>query len=297
MAPEIIRSNSTHRLSDAGCSRCFFTWLIHTESIDVSDAPVIFELDGSVATITLNRPAAGNTIDLPTAQALLRAAIRCDTDPNIRCVSLTGTGKLFCGGGDIMAFSSAGKEVDAFLSELAGTVHMAMSRLLWMAKPLLTLVNGPAAGAGLSLAISGDVVLAARSAHFTAAYGTVGLTPDGGMSWLLPRYIGLRRAQEMIITNRRVNAQEASEIGLVTRVVEDDQLSREGQVMASHLASSATGAIAGARRLLIESSSSPLEAQLGRETRAITAAGASPECREGVQAFLARRAPNFSGVS
>src|SRR3546814_36030 len=154
------------------------------------------------------------------ARALLQAAIRCDTDPAIRCVVLTGAGKLFCGGGDVQAFSAAGDQVSSYLSELAGTLHMAVTRLMRMAKPLLVLVNGPAAGAGLSLAICGDMVLAARSAHFTAAYGMVGLSPDGGMSWLLPRLIGMRRAQAMIIGNQRVSANEAEAIGLVTRTVD-----------------------------------------------------------------------------
>src|SRR3546814_1676897 len=119
---------------------------------------------------------------------------------------------------------------------------MAVTRLMRMAKPLLVLVNGPAAGAGLSLAICGDMVLAARSAHFTAAYGMVGLSPDGGMSWLLPRLIGMRRAQAMIIGNQRVSANEAEAIGLVTRTVDDAALLSEGDNLAEKLTSSATEA-------------------------------------------------------
>lgn len=262
----------------------------------MSDAPVLFSVDGAIATITLNRPAAGNTIDTALAQALLKAAIRCDTDAAIRSVVLTGAGKLFCGGGDIGAFATAGEEVPAFLNELAGTLHMAVSRLMRMAKPLLVLVNGPAAGAGFSLALAGDVIIAARSAHFTAAYGSVGLTPDGGMSWLLPRLVGLRRAQDIIIANRRVGAEEAASIGLVTRCVDDADLVVEGEKVAHTLANAATAAIGGARALLLESGSNQLEAQLERETRSITAAGAGAECREGVAAFLERRETNFPGV-
>src|SRR3546814_554431 len=233
---------------------------------------------------------------LPLARALLQAAIRCDTDPAIRCVVLTGAGKLFCGGGDVQAFSAAGDQVSSYLSELAGTLHMAVTRLMRMAKPLLVLVNGPAAGAGLSLAICGDMVLAARSAHFTAAYGMVGLSPDGGMSWLLPRLIGMRRAQAMIIGNQRVSANEAEAIGLVTRTVDDAALLSEGANLAEKLTSSATEAIGAARALLLESYDGALEAQLERETRSITARGASPECREGVAAFLGRRKPDFRRV-
>ncbi|MBZ9646099.1 enoyl-CoA hydratase/isomerase family protein [Sphingobium sp. 3R8] len=261
----------------------------------MSALPVLVSVDGAVATLTLNRPAAGNTVNQPLADALLDAAIRCDNDPAIRCVVLTGHGKLFCGGGDISAFDAAGDQVPAFLSRLAGTLHMAVTRLLRMDKPLLVAVNGPAAGAGLSLAISGDVVIVAHSAHFIAAYGSVGLTPDGGMSWLLPRHVGLRRAQEIILTNRKVSAEEAAAIGLVTRTVPDDQLAPEMAKTARMLADGPTGAIAGARALLLESSHSPLEGQLERETRSIAAAGGSAECREGVAAFLGRRKPDFSG--
>lgn len=263
----------------------------------MSEQPVLLSIDGPIATVTLNRPSAGNTINLAMAQGLLEVAIRCDTDPAIRCVVLTGQGKLFCGGGDIGAFAEAGEKVQAVLNVLAGTLHMAVTRFMRMPKPLLVLTNGPAAGAGLSLALSGDIVVASRSAHFTAAYGLVGLTPDGGMTWLLPRFIGLRRAQEMIVTNRRVPSEEAVSIGLVTRVVDDADLAEVGAQLAAELASSATAAIGGARALLLESSSTALEAQLEREVRSITAAGGTAECREGVSAFLSRRKPDFSGAS
>lgn len=263
----------------------------------MSDEPLLVSIKGAIATLTLNRPEAGNAINGPLATGLLRAAIRCDADPAIRCVVLTGMGRLFCGGGDLGAFVEAGDKVPELLSELAGTLHMAISRLMRMNKPLLVLVNGPAAGAGLSLAIAGDIVLAARSSHFTAAYGSIGLSPDGGMSWQLPRLIGMRKAQEMIIANRRVLADEAESIGLVTRTVDDDALIDEGAVLAAQLAASATGAIGAARALLLESLGGSLEGQLERESRSIAACGGTPECREGVQAFLTKRKPDFQGIS
>lgn len=261
----------------------------------MSDAPVLFTVEGDVATVTLNRPEAGNTVNMAVAKALVDIAIRCDIDPAIRCVVLTGAGKLFCGGGDVGSFATAEAGASAFLNELAGTFHVAVSRFMRMPKPLLVLVNGPAAGAGLSLSIMGDVVIAARSAHFTAAYGSVGLTPDGGMSWSLPRLVGLRRAQEIIITNRRIKAEEAAAIGLVTRIVDDAELAAEGANVARQLADSPVRAVAGARALLLESGNSSLEAQLERETRSIAAAGGTSECQEGVSAFLERRKPNFTG--
>ncbi|MCE7795415.1 enoyl-CoA hydratase-related protein [Sphingobium sufflavum] len=260
----------------------------------MSGDPVLLDIDGPIATITLNRPAVGNVVDMAMARGLLRAAIVCDQDASLRCVVLTGAGKLFCGGGDLSVFAEAGQGIPAYLSELAGTLHLAIARLMRMARPLLVLVNGPAAGAGLSLALIGDVVLAADTAHFTAAYGSVGLSPDGGMSWLLPRLVGVRRAQEIIIANRRIGAQEAAAIGLVTRVAAD--LPAEGLAEARALAAAPTAAVAEARALLLASSHTPLEAQLEAEARAIAAMGGTQDCREGVTAFAGRRTPRFSGA-
>jgi 2-(1,2-epoxy-1,2-dihydrophenyl)acetyl-CoA isomerase len=259
-------------------------------------APVLFDLRDGIARVTLNRPDAGNAVNLPMAHALAEIAIRCQTDRAIRCVVLTGAGRIFCAGGDVSDFEAAGDRVDALLSALAGTLHMAIARFARMAKPLLVLVNGPAAGAGLSLAIGGDVVLCGRSAHFTAAYGALGLTPDGGMSWLLPRLVGLRRAQEIILTNRRIKAEEAAAIGLVTRLVEDAELAEEGDKAAASLCRSAVGALGAARALLQESFGSGFETQLERELRAIVAAGAGAESREGLSAYFAKRPPDFQGV-
>jgi 2-(1,2-epoxy-1,2-dihydrophenyl)acetyl-CoA isomerase len=259
----------------------------------MSESNLLVTIEDAVATLVLNRPQAGNAIDLPLAQALVQAAIRCDSDPSIRCVVLSGAGRLFCAGGDLGAFAAAGERIPAFLSELAGTLHMALSRLMRMAKPLLVLVNGPAAGAGMSLALGGDIVLAARSAHFTPAYGAVGLTPDGGLSWHLPRLVGMRRAQEMLLLNQRVEVAQAETIGLITRAVDDDRLAEEGASLARALTRSATQAIGGTRRLLLESFQGEFEAHLEREARSIAALGAGPEAREGIRAFTEKRRPQF----
>lgn len=259
-------------------------------------SPVIVDVVDDIAWLTLNRPDAGNAVDLPMARALSEASIRCQTDGAIRCVVLTGAGRLFCAGGDVSLFASAGDRVSSLLSELAGTLHMSLARLARMSKPLLILVNGPAAGVGLSLAISGDVVLCARSAHFTAAYGSLGLTPDGGMSWTLPRLVGLRKAQEIILTNRRITADEAERIGMVTRLVEDERLIEDGRETAVRLAALPLAAVGAARALLQESFSSGFETQLEREARAISTAGASAECSEGLSAYFAKRSPDFKGA-
>ena len=257
---------------------------------------IAFTVDDGIGRITLDRPAAGNAIDLPLARALLAAAIRCQTDDKIRCIVLTGNGRLFCAGGDVQLLAGAGDRRSDVLSELIATFHAAVARLARAPKPLVTLVNGPAAGAGFSLAMLGDVVIGARSAHFTAAYGAIGLTPDGGLSWLLPRLVGLRKAQDIILTNRRIKADEAEAIGLVTRIVDDEALADEGLKAAVALADAPMAALAASRALLADSFETGLETQLDRELRSMARAGAGPESEEGLSALLAKRPANFRGV-
>jgi 2-(1,2-epoxy-1,2-dihydrophenyl)acetyl-CoA isomerase len=256
---------------------------------------VLLTIEDGIARIVLNRPEVGNAIDVRLARALLDAAIRCETDAAVRCVVVTGAGKLFCAGGDVGLMGGAGDRLPAVLTELIAIFHAAVARLARMPKPLLTLVNGPAAGAGMSLALLGDIVLSARAAHYTAAYGAIGLTADGGLSWLLPRLVGLRRAQEIILTNRRIGADVAESIGLVTRVVEDAALADEGATVARRLAAAPVAALGAARALLAQSFETGLETQLERELRSMALAGAG-EAQEGLAAFLAKRAPDFTGA-
>ena len=257
---------------------------------------ILFSVDAGIARITLDRPDAGNAITLPLARALLAAALRCEYDQAVRCVVVSGNGRLFCAGGDVQLLAGAGDKRAEVLSELIATLHAAVQRLARAPKPLVTLINGPAAGAGFSLAMLGDVVIAGRSAHFTAAYGAIGLTPDGGLSWFLPRLVGLRRAQDIILTNRRIKADEAEAIGLVTRVVDDAALADEGAAMAEKLAAGPVAALGAARALLSDSFERSFETQLDRELRFMATAGASAESDEGLAALLAKRAPDFKGV-
>lgn len=258
--------------------------------------PLRVGIADGIATLTLDRPALGNAIDLPMARALLDAATRCADDPGVRCVVVTGAGRLFCAGGDVGVMRAAGERLPEVLDALIEPLHAAVLRLARMPKPLLVLVNGPAAGAGMSLALLGDVVLSARSAHYTAAYGAIGLTADGGLSWLLPRLAGLRRAQEMMLTNRRVGAEEAAAIGLVTRTVDDDALAAEGQAMAGRLAAAPAAALGAARALIADGFAAALETQLDAERRSMVAAARGAEAREGLSALFARRPPDFRGA-
>jgi 2-(1,2-epoxy-1,2-dihydrophenyl)acetyl-CoA isomerase len=257
---------------------------------------LLFEQRGAVAVLTFNNPNKGNALDRRTSELLLNVVSRCDTDRSIRCVLLTGAGRMFCVGGDIDVFAAAGENASSEIGIAAGIVHLAVARLVRMRKPVITMVNGPAAGAGFSLAIVGDIVLAGRSAEFTAAYTAIGLTPDGGLTWLLPRLIGHRRAQDLILTNRRVNAEQAENIGLVTRVIDDASLRDEAFSLAAKLARGPTFAFGVARSLLVSSFETGIETQMELEARAISDASMSQDGREGVIAFLAKRSPNFKGT-
>jgi 2-(1,2-epoxy-1,2-dihydrophenyl)acetyl-CoA isomerase len=257
-------------------------------------SPVLLqERHGAVLTLTLNRPDSGNAIDLELARALMLAAIQCDEDASVRCVVLSGAGKMFCAGGDIATFAAAGAQTPALIKELATHLHAAISRFARMDKPMITTVNGAAAGAGFSLAILGDIALASAAASFTLAYGSIGLSPDGGATWLLPRLIGLRRTQELALTGQRLTAAQAAALGLTTRTVEASELAAETARLAAQLAAGPTWAFGRTRNLLLSSFSMSLETQMENEARAIAACAGGVEAREGIAAFLAKRPANF----
>jgi len=257
--------------------------------------PVTLEVADGVATLLLNRPQVGNALDMELTRALHAAAVRCDSDPAIRAVLLTGAGRFFCVGGDLKYFAGLGEGVGAVMREMAGVLHAAVARLTRMRPPMVIAVNGAAGGAGISLSLLGDIALAARSATFTVAYTAAGLTPDGGSTFLLPRIVGLRRAQELIFENRRLTAAEAVDWGMMTRAVDDASLLDEARAVARRLAQGPTGAYGGAKRLLAESMGA-FETQMERETEMIAARGMSADGREGVRAFLEKRPPKFSGA-
>ena len=255
--------------------------------------PVLLTREGAVARLTLNRPEAGNAIDPAMASALREAAISCAEDEGIRCVVLRANGRFFCAGGDIGAFSSRLDDLGALTRALTADLHAAMAIFARMEKPLVTVVNGPAAGAGFSLALAGDLVLAGQSAVFAPSYGGIGLSPDGGASWLLPRLVGLRRAQEMLLLGLRLNGEQALAERMVTRLCPDETLHAQADDLAARVAGGAVRAWGRTRALLLESFAATLPAQLDAEARAIAQSGNDPEAREGVAAFLAKRKPDF----
>jgi 2-(1,2-epoxy-1,2-dihydrophenyl)acetyl-CoA isomerase len=252
---------------------------------------VTVQREGSVATLTLNRPDAFNALDLATGRALFEAALAVDEDPTVRCVIVTGAGRAFCGGGDVKAFADNLPRIGILIKELTTYLHGAISRLARSDKPVIMAVNGVAAGGGFSLALSGDLVVAAESARFTMAYSRIAATPDGSSSYFLPRLVGLRRAMELYFTNRNLTAREALEWGLVTRVVPDAELRSAVDALARELAHGPSKAFGAAKRLFHQSTWESLETQMELEAQSIAAMGHTEDFRAGVTAFANKRTP------
>lgn len=257
------------------------------------DQRLLFEKSGAIARITLNRPKAANGFDEPMMRELAALAARCDADRTIKAVILTGSGRFFSAGGDLKGMGDAGDARGAYVKRLADNLHRATTSFARMDAPLIVAVNGVAAGGGFSLAIAGDLVIAARSASFTMAYTRAGLSPDGSSSYFLPRLVGLRRAQELMFTNRTLSAPEALDWGLVTEVVEDDALTARAEALAAAFVAGSRGANANVKKLLNATYGQSLETQMEMEGRLVSACADSAEGREGIDAFIAKRTPQF----
>ena len=254
------------------------------------------DIADQVATITLDRPNAANAIDLALARELSQAAVECDESNDVRAVLLTAKGKLFSAGGDVRSFANSGENVSRLIKAMTTHLHAAISRLARMEAPVVVAVNGGAAGAGMSLALMGDFVLAAESAQFTMAYTRIGFSPDGSSTYFLPRLIGVRRTMDLMITNRALSATEAEQWGLVSRVVPDAQLATEARDLALKLADGPTRAYGCVKRLLQESFGNGLETQMELETRAIADMSTTADGIEGIAAFIEKRKPEFHGL-
>lgn len=256
-------------------------------------AGVGVEVDGEgVAHVEMCR-GDGNAIDLATAGGLLDAARECRTS-GARVVLLTGRGRSFCVGGDLREFAGLSPErLAGHLTEVTDALHGALRILAGLDAPLVVAVQGAVAGAGLGITLAADLAFAASDARFTAAYTGIGYSPDAGVSWLLPRAVGPKRALDLLLTNRRIPAAEALDLGLVSRVVAPERLREEAAAAARALARGATGAYGATRRLVAESARTGLDEHLDAEAGRIAAAAVSDEGREGVAAFLAGRRPDF----
>lgn len=254
---------------------------------------ILLEKNENIATITFNRPNAANGINPTLAREFAEAALICDKDTAIKCVVLTGNGKMFCAGGDLKAVGGEPEKAAAKIKSMADNLHRATSTLARMEKPFIVAVNGMAAGAGFSISITGDFVIAAESAKFTMAYTAAGLSPDGSSTYYLPRLVGMRKAMDLAITNRRLTAKEAEDWGLINQVVPNEELLNTAMQLAQKLASGPTDAFAITKKLLLCSFDNSLETQMELEGRAISDRAGSANGKEGVLAFLEKRKPKF----
>lgn len=254
-----------------------------------------YEVKDGVATITLNRPDAYNALNLTLGGELFRATLEADEDRAARCIVLTGAGKAFCAGGDVKDFNDNADRIGIVIKELTTYLHGAVSRLSRTQKPVIMAVNGVAAGGGMSLALAGDLVVAAESARFTMAYSKIAASPDGSSSYFLPRVIGLRRALELHYTNRVLSAREAMDWGLVNRVHPDAEFPGAVTALARELAQGPTLAFGKAKLLFHQSTHESLETQMELEAQAIAASGHTEDFRNGVTAFAKKQSPTFKG--
>ena len=255
-----------------------------------------FDIHDGIGHITLCRPEMHNALDLVQCQELEDVTGRIAGDHGVRSVLLDAEGTTFHVGGDLRYFAELPVDhAEATLLRLTMLLHSSVSRLSRGRAPVVVAVQGMAAGGGLSLAIGGDLVLAAESAKFAMAYTAGGLVPDGSSSYFLPRLVGLRRAQELIFTNRRLSATEAHEWGLITEVVADDALADRALELAGMLAEGPTRAYAGVKHLLRTTYGSSLEEQMFAEGERIADVIHRHDAQEGLAAFLGKRAPRFTG--
>jgi 2-(1,2-epoxy-1,2-dihydrophenyl)acetyl-CoA isomerase len=261
----------------------------------MSFATIRFELGDGVATLTLNRPDRLNSFTTEMHEEVAAALGTVESDSAIRALLLTGAGRGFCAGQDLnLREASAGGEFDAGAA-IDRYYNPLVRRLRALRKPVIAAVNGPAAGAGANLAFACDIVLAARSASFLQAFCRIGLVPDTGGTWFLPRLAGSARALGMMLLGEPLPAATAAEWGLIWKVVDDDKLMSEARALATKLAQGPTVGLGLIKEALNRSLASTLDAQLDSERDLQRIAATSADFREGVAAFLEKRPARFTG--
>jgi len=276
---------------------------VHPREIPMADIreTVLIETDGAVVTLTLNRQAVLNSLNGTMADALRAALNQAEQDIAagiIRAVIITGAGRGFCAGADLSDPAVLGKDgrPGGDLGDyLRRYYHPIVEQLRRLPAPVIMAVNGSTAGAGMSLALAGDIVLAARSATFLQAFSKIGLVPDAGSTYFLPRLAGESRARAMAILADKISAEQAMQFGMVWQVLPDDELLPAARAMAAKLATMPTRAYALIKEALNQSLRNDLPHQLEVEAQLQARAGQTEDFAEGVAAFLAKRAPNFKG--
>jgi 2-(1,2-epoxy-1,2-dihydrophenyl)acetyl-CoA isomerase len=252
------------------------------------------DVEGAVGTITLDRPDALNALTIPMKEELLATLRRLTADRAVRAVVLTGAGRAFCAGQDLKERLEA--DAPPLQDELTQRYNPIILAMRSMPQPVVAAVNGVAAGAGASLAFAADVRLAADTASFVLAFGRIGLVPDSGATWFLPRLVGPARAAELALVGDPLSAADAERIGLVSRVVPAAELTAAARSVADGLAALAPMALALTKRALDHAWTTGLESTLAYEAQLQGIAGASDDHAEGLAAFVEKRPPKFRGA-
>jgi 2-(1,2-epoxy-1,2-dihydrophenyl)acetyl-CoA isomerase len=260
-----------------------------------NEPTVALHASAGVATITLNRPDKLNSFTRAMHADLRDALARVEADDSVRAVVLTGAGRGFCAGQDLADLSFEPGAMTDLGALIHDTFNPLIRRLQALPKPVIARVRGVAAGAGANLALACDLVVAARSATFLQAFVNIGLLPDSGGTWLLPRAAGRARALGLAMLGEKLPAEQAEQWGLIWRCVDDDRLDAEVDALAARLATMPTRALAAVKRAIGQAATADLDAQLDLERDLQRELGASHDYAEGVRAFLERRAPRFTG--
>jgi 2-(1,2-epoxy-1,2-dihydrophenyl)acetyl-CoA isomerase len=262
----------------------------------MSYANILLEIKDGVATLTLNRPDKLNSFTTEMHREVREAVRTVAADATVRCLLLTGAGRGFCAGQDLSDRAVApgaerpdlGESLDKFYNPL-------IQALRALEKPVVCAVNGVAAGAGANIAFAADIVLAARSASFVQAFCKIGLVPDSGGTWTLPRLVGMARATALAMLGDKVSAEQAEAWGMIWKCVDDTRLTETAEGLARHLASQPTRGLALIKRAIQASATNTLDQQLDLERDLQRLAGRTQDYREGVAAFIEKRAPRFEG--
>jgi 2-(1,2-epoxy-1,2-dihydrophenyl)acetyl-CoA isomerase len=260
-------------------------------------SPILLARDGPVAMLTLNRPASLNALDAAMMDALVDHTAALAADDTLRCVVIRGAGRHFMAGGDIRHFAEqlalAPADRRSRFMRMIERLHAAIEHLQRMPHPVVASVHGAVAGFGLSLLCACDLAIAADTSYFTSAYRQLGLTPDGGLSYALPRLVGLRKAMEILLLGERFGADDALRLGLVNRVVPEAELDRATAALVAAIVSGPVAAMRNGKRLIQQSLAQSLSAQLEAEAASFGACSATDDFVEGVRAFLDKRPPRF----
>ena len=253
------------------------------------------QVEAGIARITLNRPEQRNALDIPTLKALHALLDTCETDPAVRVIVLTGSGRSFCAGADLAEWAEAEARGELETYGWTETAHALMTRLHGLDKPTIAAVNGTAVGAGMDLTLCCDFRIAAASARFKAGYTGMAYCPDAGASWHLPRLIGSEAAKRLLFLDELWNAERSLAAGLVGEVVADERLLEVVGEFAARLASGPTFAFAQTKRLIREGASRSLAQQLEAEQAAGLLCGRSEDAAEALRAVAEKRSPQFKG--